>query len=286
MRLARAGSADQDDVALLGDELAAGEVAHQILVDRRAFELEVVDILGERQLGDRELISDRTRVLLRYLRLEQIADEPLRLMLALERSGVNLVVGALHAVELEFTHHFDDFGSLHGQALLSWSYRAQSATGACWSFSASGVKIGATGPGSRRRARMLMITSDEWTPSEIAWAQAASTAGNPSVSTAERMATIWAPSPGVASHGVVAALVTKPPQLLEQPDQRQTLARRRLRVLRQHPIDLGLPATEFGARLNLSLVGKRRLPRTKDPANRIPRDLQIAGNLPNRFPAP
>src|ERR1700761_1431918 len=191
MRLARAGSADQDDVALLGDELAAGEVAHEVLVDRRAFELEVVDILGERQLGDRELISDRTCVLLRYLRLEQVADEPLRLMLALERSGVNLVVGALHAVELEFTHHFDDFGSLHGQGLLSWSYRAQSATGACWSFSASGVKIGATGPGSRRRARMLMMTSDEWTPSEIAWAQAASTAGNPSVSTAERMATIW-----------------------------------------------------------------------------------------------
>src|SRR5271169_1972668 len=146
MRLARAGSADQDDVALLGDELAAGKIALPILVDRRAFEREVVDILGERQLGDGELISDRTRVLLRYLRLEQIADEPLRLMLALERSGVNLVVGALHAVELGFTHHFDDFGSLHGQALLSWSYRAQSATGACWSFSASGVKIGATGP--------------------------------------------------------------------------------------------------------------------------------------------
>src|SRR6202167_4317671 len=186
MRLARAGSTDQDDVALLGDELAAGEVAHEILVDRRALELEVVDILVERQLGDRELISDRTRVLLRYLRLEQIADEPLPLMFAPARGGVNLVVGALHAVELEFTHHVDDFGSLHGQALLSWSYRAQSATGACWSFSASGVKIGATGPGSRRRARMLMITSDEWTPSEIAWAQAASTAGNPSVSTVAR----------------------------------------------------------------------------------------------------
>src|SRR3984885_8187763 len=104
---------------------------------------------------------------------------------------------------------------------------------------------------------------------------------------ARRLAGVFAaPSPGVASHGVVAALVAKPPQLLEQPDQRQTLARRRLRVLRQHPIDLALPATEFGARLNLSLVGKRRLPRTNDPANRIPRDLQIAGNLPNRFPAP
>src|ERR1700683_1962848 len=132
MRLACAGSADKDDVALLSDETAAGEVAHEGLVDRRVFELEVVEILGERQLGEGELISDRTRVLLRYLRLEQIADEPLRLMLALERRGVNRVVGALHAVELDFPHHFDDFGSLHGQALLSWSYRAQSATGACW----------------------------------------------------------------------------------------------------------------------------------------------------------
>jgi hypothetical protein len=37
---------------------------------------------------------------------------------------------------------------------------------------------------------MLMTTSDEWTPSDIAWAQAASTAGNPSVSTVARMATI------------------------------------------------------------------------------------------------
>src|SRR5271169_6148091 len=190
MRLARAGSADQDDVALLGDELAAGKIAHQILVDRRGFELEVIDILGERQLGDGELISDRTRVLLRYLRLEQIAHELVRLMLTLDHRGVNLVVGALHSVELEFAHHFEDFGSLHGHALLSWSYRAQSATGACRSLSASGVKMGATGPGSRWRARMLMITSDEWTPSKIAWAQAASTAGNPSVSTAERMATI------------------------------------------------------------------------------------------------
>jgi hypothetical protein len=81
---------------------------------------------------------------------------------------------------------------------------------------------------------------------------------------ARRQAGVFAaPDPGVAPHSVVPALVAKRPQFLEQPDQRQTLARRRLRVLRQHPIDLALPATEFGARLNLSLVGKRRLPRTK-----------------------
>src|SRR5579859_670277 len=40
MRLAGAGPADQDDVALLRDEVTASEIAHQTLVDRRAIELE------------------------------------------------------------------------------------------------------------------------------------------------------------------------------------------------------------------------------------------------------
>ena len=47
MGFARAGSADQDDIALLGDEGAAGEIAHQALVDWRVLEREVVDVLGE-----------------------------------------------------------------------------------------------------------------------------------------------------------------------------------------------------------------------------------------------
>src|SRR6185503_1141639 len=46
MRLAGTGSADQDHVALLRDEVAAGEVAHQALVDRCSLEGEVIDILG------------------------------------------------------------------------------------------------------------------------------------------------------------------------------------------------------------------------------------------------
>ena len=119
MRLAGAGSADQDDIALLGDEAAAGEIAHQRLVDRRALEGEVVDVLGERQLGDGELVFDRARLLLGDLGLQKIADEALRLMLALQRRGERLVVGVLHPVELQFAHHVEDFGSLHGQALLS-----------------------------------------------------------------------------------------------------------------------------------------------------------------------
>jgi len=67
------GSADQHAVALLGDEAAAGEIAHQRLVDRRAGEVEVVEVLGERQAGDGELILDRAGLLLGDLRLEQIA---------------------------------------------------------------------------------------------------------------------------------------------------------------------------------------------------------------------
>src|SRR4051794_1705090 len=56
--LASAGTADQNGVALLGDEAAAGEIIDQGLVDGCALELEVVEVLGERQFGDRELILD------------------------------------------------------------------------------------------------------------------------------------------------------------------------------------------------------------------------------------
>ena len=64
MRLAGASSADQDDIALLGDESAAGQIAHEDLVDRPVLEDEVVDILGQRQFGDGVLLFDRARLLL------------------------------------------------------------------------------------------------------------------------------------------------------------------------------------------------------------------------------
>ena len=84
MRLARAGSADEDDIALLDDEAATGEVAHESLIDRRAFEAEVVDVLGQRQLGDGELVLDRARFFLGDLGLQKIADKALRLVFAFE----------------------------------------------------------------------------------------------------------------------------------------------------------------------------------------------------------
>ena len=60
MGLAGTGAADQNSVASLGKEAAAGEIANERLVDRGAGELEVVEILGERQLGNSELVTDRT----------------------------------------------------------------------------------------------------------------------------------------------------------------------------------------------------------------------------------
>ena len=65
------GPANQNDVPLLSDDGAAGEIAHPVLVDRRVLERKVIDILGQRQLGVGELVSDRTRLLLRYLGLER-----------------------------------------------------------------------------------------------------------------------------------------------------------------------------------------------------------------------
>src|SRR3978361_148607 len=73
MCFAGAGSADQDGVALLGDEAAAGEIIDQRLVDGSALELEVLKILGQRQFGDGELVLDRAGLLLVDLGVEQIA---------------------------------------------------------------------------------------------------------------------------------------------------------------------------------------------------------------------
>ena len=71
MGLAGAGTADQNGIALLGDEAAAGEVIDQRLVDGCSLELEVVKILGEWQLGDGELVLDRAGLLLADLSVEK-----------------------------------------------------------------------------------------------------------------------------------------------------------------------------------------------------------------------
>src|SRR5260370_2737658 len=68
MGLAGAGTADQNGIALLGDEPAAGEIINQRLVDGCALELEVLKVLGKRQLADGKLLLDLPTLLLIPLR--------------------------------------------------------------------------------------------------------------------------------------------------------------------------------------------------------------------------
>jgi len=86
MCFAGAGTTDKDGVTLLGDEAAAGEIVDQGLIDRCAFELEVLEILGERQFGDGELVLDRAGLLLVDLGVEQVADNALGFVLAFDGS--------------------------------------------------------------------------------------------------------------------------------------------------------------------------------------------------------
>lgn len=117
MGLAGAGAADQHQVALLSQEAAAGQILHQGLVDRRAFELEVRQVLGQGQLGGGELILDGSGLLLGDLGLEQVADDAGRLVLALHGMAHHLVERCAHAVELERAHQVEDMGAFHGGLL-------------------------------------------------------------------------------------------------------------------------------------------------------------------------
>ena len=113
MGLSGTGPADQHGIALLGEESAAGEIAHEGLVDRRSLELEVVEVLSERQLGDGELVLDRARLLLVDLGGEQVADDALGFMLALDGGGHDLIKSGLHTVKLELAHEVEQLGSFH-----------------------------------------------------------------------------------------------------------------------------------------------------------------------------
>ncbi len=62
MGLAGSRAADENDVALLRHEAAAGEIARQGFVDGRPVKLEVVDVLRQRKFGDGHLIFDGARL--------------------------------------------------------------------------------------------------------------------------------------------------------------------------------------------------------------------------------
>jgi len=113
MAFAGAGAADQHGVALLSDEPAERQVADQALVDRCAGEVELVDVLSQRQLGDGELVLDRAGLFLGDLGAEQVTDDARRLVPALDAARHHLVIGGAHTEELERRHQLEDLSALH-----------------------------------------------------------------------------------------------------------------------------------------------------------------------------
>ena len=117
MAFAGAGAADQDGIALLGDEPAGRQVADQGLIDRCAGEVELVEVLGQRQFGDGELVLDRAGLFLGDLGAQEVADDARRLLPALDAARHHLVIGGAHAEQLEPRHQLEDLGALHQEAL-------------------------------------------------------------------------------------------------------------------------------------------------------------------------
>jgi hypothetical protein len=95
------------------EEAAGGQRADQGLVDRRAGEVELGQLLGEWQAGGGELIAHRAGLLLGDLGLEQVGEDLLDGVLALEAGGEHLVEGGAHAGELQAAHHVEQVLALH-----------------------------------------------------------------------------------------------------------------------------------------------------------------------------
>ena len=64
---------------------------------------------------------DRTRLLLADLGGQQIANDTLRFVLALDGGGHDLVEGGLHAIELELAHKVEQLSAFHQTVLLRLS---------------------------------------------------------------------------------------------------------------------------------------------------------------------
>ena len=117
MGLAGAGAADQDDVALRGRGTR-----------RRRDRAPGVSLIGvpSKAKSPRSLASGSLAMVIWYLieracfsaisAVEQVADDPLRLVLALHRGGDDLVVGGLHAEQLQPAHGLQDLRALHHMA--------------------------------------------------------------------------------------------------------------------------------------------------------------------------
>jgi hypothetical protein len=95
------------------EEAALVPVAHQGLVHRRGGEVELGERLGQREARLAQAIGGRAGAVVGELGLQELTDDLLDRVPALERTGDDLVVGRPHARELERGHHLKDLVALH-----------------------------------------------------------------------------------------------------------------------------------------------------------------------------
>jgi hypothetical protein len=103
------------------------------------------------------------------------------------------------------------------------------------------------------------------------------------ISRRARLPAFFAPPPGVTPHGIVSAVVAAPAQLFENPDQRQLFTSWFGRVRRQQPVELRCPPPQLWSWLHLPLVLEGGLSGPQHLPDRVPRHLQVAGDLLDRL---
>src|SRR6267142_2385863 len=87
------------------------------------------------------------------------------------------------------------------------------------------------------------------------------------------------PNPGVAANRVIAALIAKPAQLLEDTNQRQPLARRLLLVRQQQSVELVPPRVNSRQWLPAAFIAKLRRFRADHLAHDSARQAKLAADL-------
>src|SRR5208337_4642855 len=100
---------------------------------------------------------------------------------------------------------------------------------------------------------------------------------------ARRLARVLlAPAPGVTANCVVTALVAERPQLLENPNERQPLARWLAAVLQKQGIKPIAPRPDLRLGLDIPFIAELRRLRTDDLPNHLPRNAKVAANRLDR----
>src|SRR3954447_26500849 len=101
MRLARAGAANEDRVALGIQERPGGQFAHLALIDRGLGKDEPIEVLEHRKLGPAQAIADRAGLPMRALGPDQAGDQRIDLVAPGQPLAGDLVEAGAHAVELQ-----------------------------------------------------------------------------------------------------------------------------------------------------------------------------------------